>query len=98
MDGNRATIAMAADLHGQVCELMLRILKQGEVVQIGKTDEGAPVYAQVTPSPAMIAQINAFLKNNGISVIPERSAPMRSLGDAFKDFAPPEDPEMRVPH
>lgn len=89
-DDKRATQETAADLHGRLADLMLEVLAKGEVVPVLNKETGEVEHRAVTPSPAMIAQINAFLKNNNIQVVVAKSPRMHKLADAFEGFEPPE--------
>ena len=90
MAGERGTVEQAGELHGRLVALMLEILEKGEVVPVPNKETGEIEYRAVTPSPAMLAQINAFLKNNNITVVVSRSRPMQNLAAAFQDFNPPD--------
>lgn len=98
MSDKRADAALAGDLHGKLAKLLLDILENGEVIKVVDKETGEVTFKTLTPSPAMVAQINAFLKNNNITVMPGKSKPLVDLSDAFEEFAPPADPEAGLRH
>lgn len=68
----KATMAAMAELHRQMAEV-LGLALQGEVDEEGNTRP---------PSAAVLAQVNAFLKNNNISADVENDPATKALAEA----------------
>lgn len=88
---------IAGRVHDLAAEVFIDVLTKGEIVEVKRKDPETGDWiverVRVHPSAAMMAQINAFLRNNEIKALPVKKSAtgrLQSARDVFEGFDPPE--------
>jgi hypothetical protein len=78
MNDNRATLAEAATLHGQLVKALTEAIKPEPVVVVDKKTGEAEVVGHKFNAASLAVAVK-FLKDQGVTCVPERSADVKKL-------------------
>lgn len=86
---NRATEEALGELHRQLAENFVDVLKNGiRQVKIITNEDGEEIeeVTYLAPTPAHLNVIRQFLKDNGIDCVPAATNPLGDLAKSLPEF------------